>query len=443
MKRQAQFFIITTVLVAGGLFAITNTFASSVTTSYDSLLRSHDTAVLRNVADRIEAEWWSTDWRFRTGVVVQERAGKYLTAQTVPVTLDIPRSTLQHSCDGLRVIDDGRRMPWVNTTPCNIETYSSDSTAVARYTMDAGTGQWVNDSTDFGYNGYRGGTVLSEAADPDRVTGRVRGALRFDGDDDIVRIPEPRNIRFTDAVTVTAWLRPTTVSTSQQWLVEQDSDTVTGAIDTGSGDPVFRLNAGGAVTTLQGTTPLSTDTWHHLAMTYNGTHMAIYVDGSPAGVQPKTGDLADTNGFYLGGDEPEGQDYYSGRLDDVRIYNRTLPTPQIAGIARGGIGLDIGVNLTPAERESDLYVYHGNFGADDPGYTAADLQDAGFASPDDRPTVLQVTPTRTRAEIIQKIRGYIAEFNDEIGATLEYQEQPGCDAIVIRSPTTTIGREIC
>ncbi|OGD03615.1 hypothetical protein A2989_02955 [Candidatus Amesbacteria bacterium RIFCSPLOWO2_01_FULL_48_25] len=79
--------------------------------------------------------------------------------------------------------------------------------------------------------------------------------------------------------------------------------------------------------------------WHHLAVTYDGTgNLRAYLDGtwmgttfaSPFGAQPSS--VTDT--IYIGA-HPSGSsfnDFFSGIIDEVRIYNRELSSTEIQSV---------------------------------------------------------------------------------------------------------------
>ena len=83
---------------------------------------------------------------------------------------------------------------------------------------------------------------------------------------------------------------------------------------------------------------LSTNTWHHLAVvlpagaTYTGT---LYINGISAGTNPAMtlhpSSLvgAGTPYGYVG-KSGFGDPYFSGRIDDFRVYNRALSAAEIA-----------------------------------------------------------------------------------------------------------------
>jgi hypothetical protein len=91
---------------------------------------------------------------------------------------------------------------------------------------------------------------------------------------------------------------------------------------------------------------LSLSTWHHVAMTYDGSSTAagvhIYIDGVNQTLSVHADGLAssilNSNDMMVGVDAGFGGTYCSGTLDDVRIYNRVLSAAEVSSIyyATGG-----------------------------------------------------------------------------------------------------------
>ena len=70
---------------------------------------------------------------------------------------------------------------------------------------------------------------------------------------------------------------------------------------------------------------LSTSAWRHLAVTYDGTTLRIFIDGVQLGSAAATGGVAVSNGaLQIGGSSIWIDEWYSGLIDDVRIYDRAL-----------------------------------------------------------------------------------------------------------------------
>ena len=79
-----------------------------------------------------------------------------------------------------------------------------------------------------------------------------------------------------------------------------------------------------------GTSALPANTWTHLAETFDGTTLRLYVNGTQVSSMAKAGSIVtSTNALQIGGDSLYGQ-YFAGLIDDVRVYNNALSQSQIA-----------------------------------------------------------------------------------------------------------------
>jgi hypothetical protein len=79
-----------------------------------------------------------------------------------------------------------------------------------------------------------------------------------------------------------------------------------------------------------GGTSLPANTWKHLAATYDGATLRLYVDAVQVAQGSITGALQVSNGaLRIAGHSILG-DFFSGRIDEVRIYNKALTQAEIA-----------------------------------------------------------------------------------------------------------------
>ena len=83
-----------------------------------------------------------------------------------------------------------------------------------------------------------------------------------------------------------------------------------------------------AASSSRGHRPLAANTWIHLAATYDGSALRLYVNGVLVATKPAIGSITTTNlPLHIGGDALN--EWFNGRLDDVRVYNRTLTPAEI------------------------------------------------------------------------------------------------------------------
>ena len=86
---------------------------------------------------------------------------------------------------------------------------------------------------------------------------------------------------------------------------------------------------GGTNANVFGTGAVAANAWSHLALTYDGATLRLYVNGTQVSSQARTGAIAtSTNQLQIGGDSLYGQNF-SGLIDEVRVYNRALAASEI------------------------------------------------------------------------------------------------------------------
>ena len=84
---------------------------------------------------------------------------------------------------------------------------------------------------------------------------------------------------------------------------------------------------------------LPTGRWVHLAVTLSGTHGTLYVDGAAAGssdtILLAPFQLGSTTQNWLGRSQYAADPFFSGRMQDLRLYNGALSAQQVAALAAG------------------------------------------------------------------------------------------------------------
>jgi uncharacterized repeat protein (TIGR01451 family) len=214
---------------------------------------------------------------------------------------------------------------------------------VAAYSFDEGTGTTVADAS--GNN--RTGTIANATW---TTTGKYGKALSFNGTSAKVRIPDDPGLHLSTAVTLEAWVNPSTVTSAWRDVIYKGNDNyfIMGTT-TQSGRPSVGGTFGGANVNNYGPSTLPLNTWSHLAATYDSATLRLYVNGVQVASAARTGTMAvSTNPLEIGGDSIFGQ-YFKGMIDEVRVYNIALTPTQIQTDMATGISAASPVaTLTPA-----------------------------------------------------------------------------------------------
>ena len=197
---------------------------------------------------------------------------------------------------------------------------------VAAYGFEEGTGTATADASGKGNTGTLTGATWAAA-------GRFGRALRFDGIDDRVNVADSNALDLANRFTLEAWVNPATLTGWRTVLMKEAADGLAYAIYGNDNVPkpaaYARIAGEGASRRSAGTTQLPVNTWTHLAATYDGATLRLFVNGVQAGSAALTGTLLNSsNALSIGGSLVLGE-YFEGLIDEVRIYNRALTATEI------------------------------------------------------------------------------------------------------------------
>ncbi|MEV0613899.1 LamG-like jellyroll fold domain-containing protein [Nonomuraea sp. NPDC050404] len=193
---------------------------------------------------------------------------------------------------------------------------------VAAYPMNENTGTTTADSVD-GNTGTLTDTTWS-------ATGRYGPALSFNGSSSWVTVPDAAALRLTTGMTVEAWVRPAAVTSWRTVVMKQHEDGLAYVLTAGSDSnrPHTAIHTTGDAD-IGGTASLPLNTWSHLAATYDGTTLRLYVNGTQVGQRVTDGPIRTDDGVLrIGGNSLWGE-YFEGLIDEVRVYDRALTPAQI------------------------------------------------------------------------------------------------------------------
>lgn len=101
------------------------------------------------------------------------------------------------------------------------------------------------------------------------------------------------------------------------------------------GTPLFAVDDGG-VKIAGGTTNVDVGGWHHLAGTYDGSNLRIYVDGVQEGSTAATGSISSSAApVVLGAGGSGSENPYDGDLGHGAIWDVGLSASEVASLAAG------------------------------------------------------------------------------------------------------------
>ncbi len=176
--------------------------------------------------------------------------------------------------------------------------------------------------------------------------GRVGQAFAFDGISALVSVPDSPSLNPTDGLTLEARIRVSEFSENDSVAIAGKDDPYSPrqymlGIGNVSGEWVFRAHVG--VPTgyhfCNGATALQKTTWYHVAMTYDGSVLKLFVNGRLDGSLAVSGPIVVTGHPLLVGGHASGPWNFNGLVDELRLYNRALSSREIlARYKAGGAG---------------------------------------------------------------------------------------------------------
>ena len=190
---------------------------------------------------------------------------------------------------------------------------------VAHYTFSERHGATVRDSVS---------NVMGELH---RVTWQdsIRGAApTFDGKSAYIDAGPCARLRLTDRLTISMWIHPTGQPAGEPVVVGEAPSRW--AITHYKNRVYFYISAGSNYCRA----PVSSFRWSHVAATFDGTTMRLFVDGrlhSSRALPPKTR-IKVGQRFRIGGGTRKGT-FFHGLIDDVLIYNRPLSNAEVSALS--------------------------------------------------------------------------------------------------------------
>lgn len=177
-------------------------------------------------------------------------------------------------------------------------------------------------------------------------------ACLLDGVNDNIIVPLNPLLNFQDGITVSCWLKATALPDHEIFPISHGSWQNRWKISVTPERKIrWTLNSLNAVGDLDSQTSVAKDSIYHLAATYDGAHMALYLNGELHTYRTLTGKIRTAAlPLLIGQMLPGNADFnFRGTIDEVKIFDYAL-SPDAVNLLYESIPTGIGEAPAPAQK---------------------------------------------------------------------------------------------
>jgi prepilin-type N-terminal cleavage/methylation domain-containing protein len=219
---------------------------------------------------------------------------------------------------------------------------SLGSYAAGIWNFDEGSGSTANDTSGWENNGTLVNSPTWRCASTDTsYTPSSQGcSLEFNGSNQYVNAGNDASLNITSAITMEAWVKKPDYSRITDAIIRKAGSYVLYFSNAGDGEPQgLQTYFWGLANPRLGYsyTNFINDRWYHVAGTYNGSVAKLYVNGVEVATENKTGSFTISDSNVAIGASSDGQMYFSGLIDEARIYETALTLSHVQSLYYAGL----------------------------------------------------------------------------------------------------------
>ena len=166
-------------------------------------------------------------------------------------------------------------------------------------------------------------------------------ALKFNGSSSVVSLNDPSKLQFTGQITLSAWIDPSSITSTQYVIAHGASTTNDVFLMLSGGSYEVGLNNGSFHGASYAIPSGDLNTWVQLVGTYDGMTWRLYRDGQQvASSTYSTGATNPSGNWDIGAGTTTSRSgkqsltrYFSGSIGDVRIYSTAISPTAVSALA--------------------------------------------------------------------------------------------------------------
>ncbi|RLI21210.1 hypothetical protein DRO54_04330, partial [Candidatus Bathyarchaeota archaeon] len=245
------------------------------------------------------------------------------------------------------------KVPYIPTGTKEIYLYygNTDAKSASNYdnTMTKNFGGRISTDGLVGYwrmNEASGTTAADSSGSGNAGTIHGGSALKFDGVDDYVEVPDSDSLDITDAITVSAWVKlaswndshiiskRTSFTDNKGYFLRTDKPS----------DTIYFIVGNGASQSNSPLASIEVNKWSHIVGTYDGEKIRMFKNGNEIETGTDfSGNLVYDADISLIIGKRFDSSSFKGTIDEVRIYNRALEPDEVTALYQGGAVSSLGL----------------------------------------------------------------------------------------------------
>jgi Concanavalin A-like lectin/glucanases superfamily len=207
----------------------------------------------------------------------------------------------------------------------------------AWWKFDETAGAQAIDATEHEFAGHIRGKPLWAIGQ-----GRIGGALELDGKSNYVDCGNRSEFEGRDSLTVSAWIKARKFDKPWEAIVTKGDTSWRLQRASDSSHLTFDVNLGKVaengltnLASVRSKKELGDTQWHHVAATFDGRQIALYLDGElQQSAEAKAPLARNSDPVTIGDNAARRGRYFDGWIDDVRIYGYALTAQEVQALNR-------------------------------------------------------------------------------------------------------------
>ena len=218
-----------------------------------------------------------------------------------------------------------------------------DKSLLIYFSFDEGKGKAAKDGSQYGHDGEL-------TNNPKWVDGKFEKALQFNGNDEtFVIVPIVDALQTLKTLSVAFWVkRGKTEDQIRDWnyMIGAGSLKWHVIFQKGSQKTYFWTKSGGTWAQKGISDDIQPEDWVHITVTHDTkSNVTIYFDGKKAGGGDKPPEIDEIDGSFMVGARHPGEEFFTGIIDEVYLFNRVIDKNEIKEIMDGSF-----LPVQPADR---------------------------------------------------------------------------------------------